>query len=789
VLCGDDNIDITCMTTTDTDAMIAQHLVPYQEFIDSCIMLQKDSFDYVRSEPLPVKNTICNNIKMDIFTDILDAINKTKSYLQTANTKDIGKKKKTKTRGIQQEPTKSDLQTVNTKDIGKKEKKKLRGTQQEPINYKENMENAEKILKELEEKLNDTSLYTNNLKNELHNNKESLIKIESYIHELIKIKNQVKVYNELKKQIDTYDKKIKDHQNNHDNLSKLSDLTNDKINKLTNDKNIFTNIEQEKTNFENEKDKKIKELSEKIKKLNKDILPTKKSEDIKLLTNNQIILSNQMKEYTKNKNILTNKIKDIENKIVIIDDSHSIIKEYETFKKIEEDKNNLILKIKTVENEIKILLVKLEKLSNHEYDPNCQFCVKYNVTVDKINYTKDLQEKQKELDELNKKKKNFEIKIKKKVSIVEKYELFIYNQNNNKQYEIELKETNMEFNLLKKDIIICQSELDNKTKFVEDAKENEEKIKKNNLVNKKIDICETELDTVKNNKFLKYDKYVELLNTLNKLNEEKMKYEYETKNKKNELDTLKNKIMDEKIKLQNTGYCEEKIKEYEKHEKEFSQKKIKVEKDESDYNNKIKEIHMLEKQIIDAKVNFEIEKNKYQSIMDRLKEIEICDILITNLGTNGVISQVLKTSVLPKIEEVSNNILKVISNFTLKFKLVKTKGINNVGVDGIEIDKVKDNIVLSGKSMSGGETFLANLAIMLAMTHINTKMNSNCIFLDEAFIYIDSETVENIDKIFNYINEKYDTVLIISHDKEIIKQFTECITVKKENGYSRVYYK
>lgn len=149
-----------------------------------------------------------------------------------------------------------------------------------------------------------------------------------------------------------------------------------------------------------------------------------------------------------------------------------------------------------------------------------------------------------------------------------------------------------------------------------------------------------------------------------------------------------------------------------------------------------------------------------------------------------LVIQILQANIIPKIEEITNNIMNGISNFTIKLKL---KLVNKQ--DGIEILKVyNDGLTVTTHTLSGGEQLLVNIALLLSMTHINTNICTNFLFFDESFVYSDNKVINNLQQIFNYINEKYENVLIISHNPDIIKQFSNVIQITNDGMFSNVFY-
>ena len=65
----------------------------------------------------------------------------------------------------------------------------------------------------------------------------------------------------------------------------------------------------------------------------------------------------------------------------------------------------LKVQINEIEKMNKQLESKLEKMKEHEFDPKCKYCMKYSITVDKIQYSNELKENKDKLDKMEKEEK------------------------------------------------------------------------------------------------------------------------------------------------------------------------------------------------------------------------------------------------------------------------------------------------------------------------------------------------------------------------------------------------
>jgi DNA repair exonuclease SbcCD ATPase subunit len=62
----------------------------------------------------------------------------------------------------------------------------------------------------------------------------------------------------------------------------------------------------------------------------------------------------------------------------------------------------------------------------------------------------------------------------------------------------------------------------------------------------------------------------------------------------------------------------------------------------------------------------------------------------------------------------------------------------------------------------------------------------NFMILDEAFVNLDKNHLQNLENLFNYVKKKFDFIIIVSHI-DILKDFMDnCIYLNKVNGVSKI---
>ena len=92
-------------------------------------------------------------------------------------------------------------------------------------------------------------------------------------------------------------------------------------------------------------------------------------------------------------------------------------------------------------------------------------------------------------------------------------------------------------------------------------------------------------------------------------------------------------------------------------------------------------------------------------------------------------------------------------------------------------------------TLSGGETFLASLALALALSEqvqrIVGAVHLDCLFIDEGFGTLDPETLRTVSDTIRGLQVGGRMVGIITHVPELREEFEQQVLVTKEGGISR----
>ena len=140
----------------------------------------------------------------------------------------------------------------------------------------------------------------------------------------------------------------------------------------------------------------------------------------------------------------------------------------------------------------------------------------------------------------------------------------------------------------------------------------------------------------------------------------------------------------------------------------------------------------------------------------------------------------LITKALPQIETEVNNILTQVVDFNM---ILKTDGKN---INGYII--YDDDNFWPLELTSGMEKFISSLAIRTSLINITSLPRPNFLAIDEGFGVLDSENINNIYLLFDYLKSQFGFIMCISHIDTMRDVVDKLIEIKKTNGYSKINY-
>jgi DNA repair exonuclease SbcCD ATPase subunit len=141
----------------------------------------------------------------------------------------------------------------------------------------------------------------------------------------------------------------------------------------------------------------------------------------------------------------------------------------------------------------------------------------------------------------------------------------------------------------------------------------------------------------------------------------------------------------------------------------------------------------------------------------------------------------LISRVIPELESEVNNILGQMVDFSLVWQL-----------DGKNVNvfiAYDENRTWPLDLTSGMERFISNIAIRTALMNISSLPRPNFLAIDEGFASLDSDNMNSVYLLMEYLKSKFDFILIITHLDTLKDVVDSVLEVKKDSdGFSVVQY-
>ena len=180
------------------------------------------------------------------------------------------------------------------------------------------------------------------------------------------------------------------------------------------------------------------------------------------------------------------------------------------------------------------------------------------------------------------------------------------------------------------------------------------------------------------------------------------------------------------------------------------------------YKSKIEQINKTIQEIKDLEDSYEA----YEYYMDAVKR-------------DGVPYELI-TKVLPTIETEVNSILDQIVDFNMILEM-DGKNINT------KIVYDEDNVWPLELS-SGMERFISALAIRVALISLSNLPRPDFLAIDEGFGVLDSDNLNSLYMLFDYLKGQFRFLMIISHIDAMKDLMDTLVEIKKVGDYSNINY-
>ena len=86
------------------------------------------------------------------------------------------------------------------------------------------------------------------------------------------------------------------------------------------------------------------------------------------------------------------------------------------------------------------------------------------------------------------------------------------------------------------------------------------------------------------------------------------------------------------------------------------------------------------------------------------------------------------------------------------------------------------------------EKFISSLAIRSALVSVSNLPKPNFLAIDEGLGNLDSENLNSMFMLFDYLKTQFNFLLIISHLEAVRDVVDNLIDIKKVNNYSKIQY-
>ena len=217
-----------------------------------------------------------------------------------------------------------------------------------------------------------------------------------------------------------------------------------------------------------------------------------------------------------------------------------------------------------------------------------------------------------------------------------------------------------------------------------------------------------------------------------------------------------------------------------------SQVEVEIDKLQNNGDDLDYQLDMVSKKLTTLYGNIQVLKTKEKQITDNIEKIQELEgdhqayqYLLEAIKRDGVPYDLISKS-LPTIEGAVNDILSQIVDFSILFNM-----------DGKVIDThivYDDDKVWPLEMSSGMERFISSLAIRVGLMNVSNLPRSNFLAIDEGWGTMDSDNLNSVHQLFQYLKTQFQFAFIVSHI-ETMRDFVDTLLeIKKVSGSSSVKF-
>ena len=230
------------------------------------------------------------------------------------------------------------------------------------------------------------------------------------------------------------------------------------------------------------------------------------------------------------------------------------------------------------------------------------------------------------------------------------------------------------------------------------------------------------------------------------------------------------------------------IQKYHNHEKDIlfnSQIESEVENLQNQSDNLDYQLDTVSNKVKKLYADIKVLKTNEENINSNIKKVaklegdhQAYQYLLEAIRRDGVPYDLISKS-LPTVEG-ANNVLSQIVDFSIIFNM-----------DGKVIDThivYDDDRVWPLELSSGMERFISSLAIRVGLINVSNLPRSNFLAIDEGWGTMDSENINSVYSLFQYLKTQFQFTMIVSHIDSMRDAVDTLLEVKKTSSHSNIIF-
>ena len=198
------------------------------------------------------------------------------------------------------------------------------------------------------------------------------------------------------------------------------------------------------------------------------------------------------------------------------------------------------------------------------------------------------------------------------------------------------------------------------------------------------------------------------------------------------------------------------------------------------------EIEDLDKKLQTVNGEIKVLETNRRNIMSNIKKVEELEgkyaayqYYMDAIKRDGIPYELISKA-LPTIEGEVNNILSQLVDFQIIFEM-DGKNINNYIV-------YDDDNVWPLEMSSGMERFISSLALRVGLMNVSNLPASNFLAIDEGWGTMDSENINSVYQLFQYLKTQFQFTLIVSHIDSMRDAVDTLLEIKKDKNFSSISF-